>query len=171
MCIHDPARTRRPSALSTSRAASEEERDRDSRDGDLMDDHSRRSLSDDAVGARLILGLDPAMMTFRCADCGVVGEPGEAPLVKAFLIDQLLGCEPRLYDLFLDRSVAPRALSWLRHLSYSQNRAADLIGAALELSLLDGRPDALRMGAARCADCYLARGAAFKSRRHQETDL
>ena len=133
-----------------------------------MDGRSGRPLLDDAVDDRLILGLDPAMVTFRCADCGTVGEPGHAPMVKAFLMDQLLGCEPRVYDLFLDRSLAPRAMDWLRQLGYGPERAADLIGAARELGLLDGELDTPRMGAARCAGCYLGRGAAFEARRGQE---
>jgi hypothetical protein len=136
-----------------------------------MDDRSEHSLSVKAVGDRTILGLDPAMVTFRCADCGAVREPGHAPMVKAFLMAEILRCEPRIYDLFLDRSLAPRATGWLRHRGYGSDRAADLIASALELGLLDGERDTPRLGAARCADCYLGRGAAFEARRGREAGL
>ena len=92
------------------------------RDGGLMDGRSGRTRSDDDAAQRLVLGLDPAMVTFRCADCGAVGEPGTAPMVKVFLMDQLLGCEAtRLRPL--PRWVAgPTSHDWLRQLGYGGGR-------------------------------------------------
>ena len=136
--------------------------------GGVMDRRSGRDQPDDAADDRLILGIDPGMVTFRCADCGAVGEPGGAASTKAFVIDQLLGCEPSVYALLLGRSLAPQATAWLRGLGYGRDQAAEFIGAALELGLLDGEPESPRLGAPRCAECYMRRGEAFEARHGQE---
>jgi hypothetical protein len=130
----------------------------------------RRPLLDDPVAQRLVLGLEPGSASYVCADCDTVTEPGYAPLAKTYLVSEFLRCEKRLFDLFLDPSLAARAMAWLADMGCQPGAAAELIGAARELGLLDGDHPRLRMAAAKCADCYLQRGAAFETRRERRSD-
>jgi hypothetical protein len=130
----------------------------------------RRPLLDGPVAQRLVLGLGPGTASYVCADCGTLTEPGYAPMAKTYLISEFLRCAKRVYDLFLDPSLAATAMDWLTDMGYHQGAAADLIGAARELGLLDGDHPRLRMAAPRCADCYLQRGAAFETRRERRSD-
>jgi hypothetical protein len=124
---------------------------------------------EDEAGHRLILGLGPSTTAFDCADCGQVTDPGEAAWAKVFVIDQVLRCEPRLYDLFLDPAFPAGIPETLREMGYLDGAAAAFIGSSRELGLLDDRDGVVGMGAARCKDCYLRLAEAFEARRGRET--